>query len=1155
VREAKAESKEGKEGDAREQSPRRAEGGTMSIPMRLKLAVLALVCGGALLGSSPALAVTGAPQWTVTAVSAPTNLVPGDETGNQYYNVTVTNTGGEPSNGPVTITDTLPEGVTLDEAGAEGFELVNTGTEFDELGPRSSCEGVSCTFSESVVPEAMLLVRIPIDVNLTGEQTVTNVVHVSGGGAPDVFVRTPTLVSSTPAGYGIPPGSTTVSLSDSQAGAHADLTNTIGYNTVDGEGEDAGDQKEASVVLPPGFGGDLVDTPTCSVAKFSHEECPIGTQIGVATVLFAGLLGHEANTVPVYNLAAEPADVAKIGFPIAGGLAHVQADITVLPGTYQLKTTFHNINALVKQNLVSVTIWGVPTEASHDDWRWNGGGPSGKFGASSSNARVPYLASPTSCSGEAQPTKFQSVSWQEPDAKPAEAEPLLAPLDDCDRLGLESTFTAVPTTTSAYAPTGLNVELGVRQTNENPEGLAASALKKAVVTLPEGMTVNPSAGVGLGACTRSEYEAERLETPVGEGCPIESKLGTVHIKTPALNEEGSGSVYLATPYANPFSEEGHPDGSLLALYVVARFPVRGVTVKVAGKVSADPITGRLVTAFEGVPSLDGEPSLEGLPPVPFSSFVFQFHQGETSPLVSPPACGNYSVRAELIPWSEPAETLVDVSSPFEITSSFDAGACPSGGVPPFKPEVSAGTLDNDAGSYSPFEIRITRGDGEQEITGFASQLPAGLIASLTGVPFCSEADIALAGTKTGAQEETEPACPAASQIGRTLVGAGVGEVLADAPGGIYMAGPFDGAPFSVVAITSAKVGPFDLGTVVVHLPLLINPITAAVSIPAGAADQIPHIIRGIVIHVRDIRVFIERPDFTINPTNCDPTSFSATVIGGGMNPTDIVDEDPVTVSNPFQAADCQSLQFKPGFKVTTSGKTSRADGANLSVRLTYPNAPQGTQANIKEVKVDLPKQLPSRLTTLQKACTDAQFEANPAGCPPDSIVGHATANTPILPVPLTGPAYFVSHGGAKFPELIIVLQGYGVTLQLHGETFISKAGITSSTFHEIPDAPVGSFELTLPEGPDSALAANGNLCSPTNTVTVKKKETIRVKGHKKTVTRKVTQTTPGTLQMPTLFVAQNGDIIKQNTPITVSNCPKAAKAKSTKKSKHGKKGK
>ena len=750
----------------------------MRTPIRLMLVVVASACAVGVLGASSALAVSGGPQWTVTAVSAPTNLVPGDETGNQFYNVTVTNTGGEASSGMVTVTDTLPQGVTLDQAGIEGRELRSSG-ENDRLGTSLSCEGVSCTFSGSVAPQEMLLVKIPVDVEFTGEQTVTNVVHVSGGGAADAFVRTPTLVSSTPTGYGIAPGSTSVSLSDSQAGAHADLTSTIGYDTVDGQGQDAGDQKEASVVLPPGFGGDLIDTPTCSVAKFSHEECPIGTQIGVATILFEGFLGETANTVPVYNLAPEPGDVAKIGFPIYGGIAHVQADVTVLPGTYQLKTTFHNINALVKQDLVSVTIWGVPTEAAHDDWRWNGEGQvQGHFGASSSNTRVPYLASPTSCGGEALPARFSSVSWQEPEAKPSEAEALLAPLNDCDRLGLPSTFTAVPTTTSAYAPTGLNVELGVQQTNENPEGLAASALKKAVVTLPEGMTVNPSAGTGLGACTRTEYEAEKLETPVGEGCPIESKLGTVHIKTPALDEEATGSVYLAQPYANPFSEPGHPGGSLIALYVVARFPVRGVTVKLAGKVNADPLTGRLVTTFEAVPSLDGEPSLEGLPPVPFSVFTFQFHQGETSPLVTPPACGSYDVTAALTPWSEPAQTLMDSSPLFEITSAFDGGPCPPGGVPAFAPGVSAGTEDNNADSYSPLEIRITRNDGEQEITGFSSQFPPGLTANLTGVPFCSEADIEPRRHKTGAEEEAEPACPAASEIGHTLVGAGVGTVLA-----------------------------------------------------------------------------------------------------------------------------------------------------------------------------------------------------------------------------------------------------------------------------------------------------------------------------------------------------------------------------------------
>ena len=480
--------------------------------------------------------------------------------------------------------------------------------------------------------------------------------------------------------------------------------------------------------------------------------------------------------------------------------------------------------------------------------------------------------------------------------------------------------------------------------------------------------------------------------------------------------------------------------------------------------------------------------------------------------MTPPACGSFVATAQLTPWSNLAEVVDAASPPFEILSGFGGGACPTGGVPPFAPGVSAGTLDNDAGSYSPLTIRITRGDGEQEITGFSSQLPPGLTANLSGVEKCSDADIALARAKTGHEEEADPACPAGSEIGHTLVGAGVGQVLAYTPGKVYLAGPFEGAPFSIAAITSADVGPFDLGTVVVHLPLFINPETAAVSIPAGAADQIPHIIDGIVVHVRDIRVYIDREKFMLNPTNCTPRTFAATVIGGGADPTNPADADPVTVNDFFQPTNCAQLAFKPAFKVSTSGKTSKADGASLHVDLTYPTGALGNDANIKQVKVDLPKQLPSRLTTLQKACTAAQFNANPAGCPAASLIGTARAVTPIIPVPLEGPAYFVSHGGEAFPDLEIVLQGYGVKIILTGSTFISKAGITSSTFKTVPDQPVTSFELTLPEGPYSALTANANLC-----------------------------TVKGGLKMPTEFVGQNGAVIHQSTPISVSGCPKAKK--------------
>ena len=1055
------------------------------------------------LGVGSAWAV-GGPEWTVTAVSAPTNFRAGDESGDDAYKVTVKNTGGASSSGRVTVTDVLPEGLTLDRAGIEGFVLAGR-LRRQEFTRPLSCEEFTCVYEGAVVPDETLVVIVPVDVELMAAPLVDNVVRVSGGGAPDASMVTPTAIGTEKAGFGIAPGSVTTALSSTQAGAHADVTTSIAFNTIDDDGTLAGAPKETVVDLPPGFAGDLVDTPTCTAALFLREECPIGTQVGIVTLTLNGRI--EVFTEPIYNLAPEPGDVEKIGFTAVA--FDVQGDVTIAPVKvgpgeyiYRAQVRFQNIKDTGTQiDSVSATIWGVPTETIHDAWRWNpkSGGTSGEFGVSSDNARVPYLSNPTSCSGAPLAVSFSSRSWEEPESViQAEPQPVFGPLFGCDRLALPSTFTAEATTTQAYSPTGLNIENGVRQTYENPEGLASSNVERAVVTLPEGMTVNPSAGAGLGSCTLAEFEEEALEVPAGGGCPSDSKLGTVKVQSPGIKEEGAGSVFVAQPYENlpAFGEPPvHPGGSLLALYVIVKFPDRGVVVKLAGKVEPNLETGRLITRFEGLPQL------------PYSLFTFSFRQGETSPLVTPPACGSYTVRAELTPWSNPSLSSSVLSPPFEITQGADGSACPSGGVPPFSPQVTAGTEDNAAGSYSPLDIQIVRDDGEQEITGFSSQLPPGLVADLTGVPFCPEADIALAREETGAQEEAEPSCPAASQIGELTGGAGVGQVLAYTHGKVYMAGPFEGAPFSIAGIVAAKVGPFDLGTVVVHLPLQINPVTAAVSVPAGAADQIPHIIDGIVIHVRDIQVAINRPDFTLNPTNCSPMAFTANVIGSGASFNDPASDTTTTVQDPFQAANCASLAFKPTFKASTSGKTNKLEGASLTVKLTYPSAPQGTQANIAKVKVELPKRLPSRLSTLQKACIETTFNTNPALCPAGSIVGTATAITPIIPVPLTGPAYFVSHGGAKFPELTIVLQGYGVTLDLHGETFISKQGITTSTFTSIPDAPVGSFELTLPKGPHSALAANGNLCNNTK------------------------------LTMPTTFTAQNNATIHQATNITITGCP------------------
>jgi uncharacterized repeat protein (TIGR01451 family) len=1140
------------------------------MPVKTPILTLAFLLASFAFGSSSASAAESGPQWTVTSVSRPTNFKPGDKSGQDAYKVTVTNTGGAASDGsPIQVTDELPEGLSLDARGASGEDQL--GRVNVSPGAKLSCVFRSCTYTGVVPADDTLVLTFPVDVASEEELTrqeekrkqeglppttctvpagavscVTNVVRVSGGGAPDAAMETPTAIGEEPARFGVSPGGATTALSSTQAGAHPDLTTSIAFNTVNAFGALAGAPKDTVDDLPPGFAGDLVDTPSCSAADFAVGECALATQVGVTTVTLVGIAAF-TEVRPVYNLTPEPGQVARLGFTLGSTGVQIQGAVTVRPGDYGLSTSFLNVNQVGDElDNVSLTVWGVPADPIHDPLRsqLEASGRS-SFGHPSDAARAPFFTNPTSCGSGPLQASFTVDSWEEPGSS-VTAAMSFGPIVGCDRLTMEPSLTVETTTSSAYSPTGLDLGMKIPQTYDNAYGVATSTLEKAVVSLPEGMTVNPSAGAGLGACTEAQLAQEAAQFVQGAGCPNESKLGEVRIVSPAIKEPIAGSVFLASPAPN--GEVGrNPFNSLLALYIVARLPDRGIIVKTAGEVTADPLTGRLVTTFDN------------LPPLPFSTFTFKFHSGATSPLVTPPECGSYTVQAQLTPLAVPGQVLTPAIPPFPITSAFDGGACPAGGVPPFHPQVLAGTQNNKAGSYSSMYLRVIRGDGEQEITGFSSQLPPGLTANLSGVPFCSEAAIALARTKTGAQEESEPSCPPASQIGHTLVGAGVGSVLAQAAGKIYMAGPMppegpnqQGSPFSIAAITSAKVGPFDLGTVVVHLPLQINPETAAVTIPAGTADQIPHIIKGIVVHVRDIRVYIDKQSFTLNPTSCERQTFAATVIGSGQSFVSPADDVPVTITDPFQAADCASLAFKPAFKVSTSGKTSRANGASLTAKLTYPTAPVGSQANIARVKVDLPKQLPSRLTTLQKACTAAQFNSNPAGCPAVSFIGHAKAITPILPVPLEGPAIFVSHGGEAFPSLEIVLQGYGVTIDLVGSTFISKSGITSSTFKTVPDQPVTSFELTLPEGKFSALAANGNLCAVTKTVTVKKKVTVRVKGKKKTVTRNVKQTQAASLAMPTEFVGQNGATIHQSTAISVTGCAKAKKAAKKKKGKKNK---
>ena len=432
------------------------------------------------------------------------------------------------------------------------------------------------------------------------------------------------------------------------------------------------------------------------------------------------------------------------------------------------------------------------------------------------------------------------------------------------------------------------------------------------------------------------------------------------------------------------------------------------------------------------------------------------------------------------------------------SSFYDVSGCAS--PPGLSPGFTTGTVTPQAGQFSAFTLNLSRQDREQFVKGIQVHTPPGLLGMLSSVPLC------------GAGEAEAGTCGEASKIGTTRVASGAGSHPFEIEGNVYLTGPYDGAPFGLSIVTHAVAGPFNLGLVVVRARIAVNPENSTLTITTDETGPhaIPQILDGVPLRLKQVTVDIDRPNFMFNPTNCDSQAITAVISGS--------EDARAEVQSPFAVGGCKSLEFKPKFVVSTSGKTSKADGASLDAKLSFPAGSAGSEANIARVKVDLPKQLPSRLTTLQKACTAAQFESNPGGCPAASIVGTVRASTPLLPVGLSGPVYFVSHGGEAFPSLIVVLQGDGVRVDLTGSTFISHAGITSSTFKTVPDVPVSTFEIYLPEGRYSALAANGNLCT-------------------------------SKLSMPTAFVAQNGAEIHETTKIGVTGCATAKKTTKKKKPK------
>jgi hypothetical protein len=840
--------------------------------------------------------------------------------------------------------------------------------------------------------------------------------------------------------------------------------------------------KDIAVDLPTGLIGNPASVGECTLSELVHSEsdevekangagaCPIDSVIGTSYVK----LGSWELRFPLINMAT---DGTATTWAMNATRLIVLYEASVRPDG-GITITSRNISEGVPFYGNKVVVWGTPFDSSHDPDRCTSS--YGVFGAflkdvcpaepgtyrgphSVNGAHVPYVTMPTRCTGsEGLPYHLFGDAWGDPLHLTTEADATAAGTTGCDVVPFTPTISTQPTLQRAESPSGLNVELKMPTEGLlNADGVSQSHIKKAVVTLPEGVTINPSQAEGLSTCSPAQYNQEQPRQTPGTGCPQSAKIGTVDVNTPVLTEPLKGNVYVAQPHNNPFD-------SLLALYIVIKAPDKGVVLKFAGEVTPDPVTAQIKTTFSD------------LPQAPIESFTLHFREGQRSPLATPRTCGTYTTNAVFTPWANP-DTTVSTSSSFQITEGVGGGPCPSGGNPPFKPGLDAGTLNNAAGRYSPFNLRLTRNDGEQEFTHFSIKLPPGILGKLAGVPFCPDAAIAAAKApaRTGSQEEQSPSCPAASQVGRTLVGAGVGSVLVYAPGKVYLAGPYHGSALSIAAITAAKVGPFDLGTVVVRQALKINPETAEVFIDSVGSDPIPHIIDGIAVHARDIRAYVDRPEFVLNPTGCDRTSTASTVLGSGTDFGSEADDNPITVTSPFQAADCGALGFKPKLALNLLGGTKRGDNPKLRAVLTYP---RGAYANIARAQVTLPHSEFLDNEHIKTICTRIQFKEGAVPgerCPAGSVYGYAKAITPLLDEPLAGPV-FLRSSSHNLPDLVAALHSGKIDVNLTGRIDSVQGGRIRNTFEAVPDAPVSKFTLTMQGGKKSLLVNSTNLCKSTN---------------------------------------------------------------------------
>jgi hypothetical protein len=987
--------------------------------------------------------------------------------------VNVTNVGGAASGLAPPLTATvgpLPPGFGTRPVAEEGWSCP------------AGAEGalVTCTHSAPVASlESAETLRIPLTVEGRGAAgSSTLPVAVTGGEAAAGSYEAPLTVTSTAADPGVAAFWAGAFDADGRAelraGAHPYSASTAFLlNTVlapDGVTiKAAGELRTVDVGLPPGFiGNPFVTEKRCPQEALDADleefnvVSPLCTQaaskVGTfyvaagsyAAATFGGF--HKAksplyNDIPAQGTAAQfTASIANFGEPSLFASIRSDQDMGVDLGGFNLPTVLP-----VYGNLAILE--GFPTSAL------------GKA----------FLRNPTDCTvqrqeaaaGRGPVATLQTNSWTnpDPDAVESETSAIQPVVTGCGALteawlghgpepqSEEPSFSFQPSSTTASSPAGATAHLHVPQAGlTDPGKLATSDLKKTVVTLPQGLSVNPSAANGLQSCSEAQvgYLGSGFPSPnpirfdeAAVKCPDASKLGTVGIKSPLLEEELEGTIYLAAQEENPF-------GSLIALYLVVESERFGLTLKLPGEVKSDPVTGQLTASFDDNPQL------------PFEDLTLHFRGGgPRSTLATPETCGQFASTGSLEPWSaENGEALPIQEAGFSTTGN----CATSDATRPFAPAFEAGTSSTQAGAYAPLVVKVNRKDGEGELARLNFTLPAGLTAKLAGIPYCSDASIREAEGKTGKAEAAHPSCPAASQIGSVDTAAGIGSEPIHVGGRLYLAGPYGGAPLSSVVITPAVAGPFDLGTVVVRAPLFVNPETTQIT---ARSDEIPHILRGIPLKLRSIEIKVDRGGFSLNPTSCNPMTASSTLSdlsGATASP-----------SNRFQVGGCAALPFKPGLRLQVIGKTHRNSKPRLKAVLTA----RPGEANIRRAQVNLPHSEFLEQNHVKTVCTRVQFaegDGNGSACPRGSIYGHAKAWTPLLAEPLEGPVYLRSSAN-KLPDLVAALDGQ-IDIALDGKVDSGKNRGIRNTFEVVPDAPVSRFVLEMSGGKKGLLVNSENLCSP-----------------------------------------------------------------------------